>query len=145
MGALLILFYGETWGRKSSTFWGVGTVEPSSISATDRGPEFHHDSRHSHASCVPRLRNFRLGENHWRHRQRNGNQHDPHLAVRMCSSKLARIPHHTIWMLDLVRYHGILLGGLWVLLSGGLYSLAFPHCRKSSKPCRMNGKQESSD
>lgn len=31
LGGILILFYGETWGRKSSTFWGsfimiVGTV-----------------------------------------------------------------------------------------------------------------------
>jgi hypothetical protein len=27
-GAVLILFYGETWGRKSSTFWGVGNSKP---------------------------------------------------------------------------------------------------------------------
>lgn len=31
LGAILILFYGETWGRKSSTFWGslimiIGTI-----------------------------------------------------------------------------------------------------------------------
>jgi hypothetical protein len=30
-GAILILFYGESWGRKSSTFWGVSKSAPSSV------------------------------------------------------------------------------------------------------------------
>jgi len=34
-------------------------------------------------------------------------------------------------MLDLFRYHDILLGGLWVFLSAGLRALALPDCCES--------------
>jgi hypothetical protein len=66
--------------------------------------------------------------------QTTGYEHDPHLAVRACSPAPAWLPHYTIWMSDLVRNHGLLLGGLWVLLFGRLRALALPNCRES-KPC----------
>lgn len=127
LGAVVILFYGETWGRKSSTFWGsaimiLGTILQCAameyglfcagrvIGGIGNGMVTSSEQLPSSSILLPSL---------------TQSSHS-YMAVRVRSSAPARVPHHPFWRPHLGRHHDRLLGRLRLLLPRGHRPLALP-------------------
>ena len=124
LGAVLILFYGETWGRKSSSFWGsfimiVGTIIQVAAGGTSGGGVDGY-ALLSIGRVVGGIGNGMVTASEcYNHNDASPSaKHvcsNPYVAVRVCETRKAWTFDHHFRSSHRRRSHDILLGHLWLL------------------------------